>query len=561
MSFDVSAGGNSARILGVILARGGSKGVPRKNIKPLNSKPLIVYTIDEGLKSELITDLIVSTDDQEIAQVARESGAKVPFMRPAELATDSATSKACLQHAVLEMEKQGGQPYDFIVELMCTNPLKTVEDIDAILHKLIDTKADSVIGVIKLDDHHPARIKKIVDDRIVDFCVPEPNGARRQDLKPDAYIRNGSIYAMKRDVLMIQDRRYGTPDSRPYIFSPERSVNIDSKLDWDMVETRMRDKSNGMKIVCATPVKHLEGVFEILCQAGEVIYEPYIKKQELSALLARDKSITALFVNPNKMGYVLDRSVLEGSGVSVINTASTGLNHINVSDAADLDIEIVSLTEDRHIIEQLPSTSELAFGLMMGLIRPIGSSFESVKSGLWDYEPFMGHQVRGLTLGVIGYGRLGSLMADYGNVFGMNVLVYDPLKKVEGFEQVALSELLERSDVVSLHVHVNDQTRGMISSSAIASMKSGSILINTSRGELVDEHALARAIRSGHIAGYGTDVLADEFEDIERSPLLSVAREGLPVLVTPHIGGMTWEGQQLAFSHAAKKFLSYQKKV
>ncbi len=546
---------SSPRILGVILARGGSKGVPRKNIKPLLGKPLIAYTIEEGLKSTHLTDLIVSTEDKEISDVAKQCGARVPFVRPDHLATDNATSKACLQHAVTEMEKITGEKYDYIIELMCTNPLKSVQDIDAIIEKLIETRADSVIGVVQLDDHHPARIKKIVDDRIVDFCIPEPNGARRQDLKPEAYIRNGSIYAMKRDVLMIQDRRYGTPDSRPYIFPPERSVNIDNKIDWDMVERRMSEGA-GQKILCATPIKHLKGVYELLEQAGPVLYHPYIKKEELTSLLKSDQSITALFVNPNKMGFVLDRSVLSNTGVKVINTASTGLNHIAVEQVRELGIDILSLTEDRHIIEQLPSTSELAFGLMLSLLRPIGPSFDSVKSGKWDYEPFMGHQVRGLTLGVIGYGRLGSLMAEYGKAFGMRVLVYDPLKKIDGVEQVALSVLLENSDAVSLHVHVSDQTRGMISASAIRTMKKGAVLINTSRGEIVDEHALTDALRSGHLGGYGTDVLADEFEDIEKSPLLTAARDGLPVIVTPHIGGMTWEGQQLAFSHAARKFLN-----
>lgn len=228
------------RILGIILARGGSKSVPRKNIKPLAGVPLIGYTIREGLKSKYITRLIVSTEDKEIACVAKKFGAEVPFMRPKKLATDTASSKACLQHATRFMEKKEGRKYDYIVELMCTNPLKTVEDIDAALEKLIRTKADSVIGVMKLEDHHPLRIKKIVNDRIVDFCIPEPNEARRQDLKPAAYIRNGSIYAMKRDVLMIKDRRYGTKNSRPYIFPPERSVNIDSEEDWYIAEHRIK---------------------------------------------------------------------------------------------------------------------------------------------------------------------------------------------------------------------------------------------------------------------------------------------------------------------------------
>lgn len=232
------------RILGVILARGGSKGIPKKNIRLLNGIPLIAYTIKEGLKSKYISRLIVSSDDDEIRKVAKDYGAEAPFRRPPELATDTAQSLPCLQHAVKWAEDNEGQKYDYIIELMCTNPFKTVEDVDAVLEKLIQTGADSVIGVAKVEGHHPARIKKIINDRLVDFCVPEPNEARRQDLKPPAYIRNGSIYAMKRDILMIEGKRYGTENSRPYIFPPERSIDLHSKQDWIAAEYLLRHKLN-----------------------------------------------------------------------------------------------------------------------------------------------------------------------------------------------------------------------------------------------------------------------------------------------------------------------------
>jgi len=201
--------------------------------------PLLAYTIAEAKRSKYITRYIVSTDDEEIRQVAIRYGAEAPFLRPAHLARDEATSAAAMQHAVAWAEEDEGQKYDYVVELMCTNPMKTAEDIDAAIEKLIATGADSVIGVCKLEDHHPARIKKIVDDRIVDFCVPETS-SRRQDLKPDAYIRNGSIYAMRRDVLMIQGKRYGTENSRPYIMSAERSVNVDTPIDFMLAELLLK---------------------------------------------------------------------------------------------------------------------------------------------------------------------------------------------------------------------------------------------------------------------------------------------------------------------------------
>lgn len=227
---------NKPRILGVTLSRGGSKSIPKKNIKPLLGIPLIAYTIIEALRSRLITRYVVSTDDSEIKQIAEDYGAEVPFLRPEHLATDTATSVAAIQHAVTWVEEEEGQKYEYIVELMATNPMKTSEDIDAVLKKLIDTKADTVIGVVKLEEHHPARIKKIINDRIVDFCLQEIPESRRQDLKPDAYIRNGSIYAMRRNVLMERNLRYGTDNSRPYIFPAGRSVNVDSEIDFMIAE-------------------------------------------------------------------------------------------------------------------------------------------------------------------------------------------------------------------------------------------------------------------------------------------------------------------------------------
>ena len=231
------------RILGITLARGGSKSVPKKNIKPIAGVPLIGHTIAEALKSKLLTRYIVSTDNEEIQQVAIKYGAEAPFLRPSEFSTDKASSVAALQHAVGWVERQERVEYDYIVELMCTNPMKTVEDIDASIEKLVSTKADSVIAVHKLEDHHPARIKKIIDDKITDFCTPEIPESRRQDLKPSAYIRSGSIYALKRDYLMLNDRRYGSDNSRPYILPTKRSINIDTEIDFLVAELLLgRDK-------------------------------------------------------------------------------------------------------------------------------------------------------------------------------------------------------------------------------------------------------------------------------------------------------------------------------
>lgn len=226
---------NETRVLGIILARGGSKAVERKNIRPLLGVPLIAYTIAAARSSRSISRLIVSSDDDEIRTIALQYGAEAPFRRPAELSTDTAKAVDCDRHALMWAEADEGKTYDYAVELMCTNPMKTAKDIDAVIEKLIATGADSVIGMTRLEDHHPIRIKKIVDDRIIDFCLPEIPETHRQQLQPPAFIRNGAIYAMRRD-LLIQGIRYGTPNSRPYIMTAERSVNIDSEIDLTVAE-------------------------------------------------------------------------------------------------------------------------------------------------------------------------------------------------------------------------------------------------------------------------------------------------------------------------------------
>ena len=222
------------RTLGVIPARGGSKGIPRKNIYPLHGKPLIAYTIEAALASELLTDVVVTTDDEEIAAVSREHGAEVPFMRPPHLATDAAQAIPTIQHAAAEMEALRGEEYGVVVMLQPTTPMRTAQDIDESLQKLFDTGADSVISVVDVGGHHPMRMKKIVDDALVDYDEEAVENMPRQEL-PSVYLRAGSIYATRRDVLMV-DGSFKGEVSRPYVIPPERAANIDIMPDMIVAE-------------------------------------------------------------------------------------------------------------------------------------------------------------------------------------------------------------------------------------------------------------------------------------------------------------------------------------
>jgi CMP-N-acetylneuraminic acid synthetase len=197
-------------------------------------KPILAYVID-GCKKAGVPH-VVSTEDAAIRQIAEYYGARV-IDDPPGIVQGEGPLLPILQNALYDSERLAGHEYQYVIDLR-NSPLILEADILGALDKLVTTGADSVIGVSKLDDHHPARIKKIVDDRLVDFCMPETS-TRRQDLTPDAYIRNGTIYALTRSSL-VAGHHYGTHDSRPWLMPPERGVNIDSDLDWILVTELVR---------------------------------------------------------------------------------------------------------------------------------------------------------------------------------------------------------------------------------------------------------------------------------------------------------------------------------
>ncbi len=310
------------------------------------------------------------------------------------------------------------------------------------------------------------------------------------------------------------------------------------------------------RILCITPVKHLDGVYEKLELYGDVVYQPEIDKDTLKTML--DMFLPKyLFTNPNKQNFILDGDILQCGELEVINTCSTGLNHIDLDYCNEHNIDVWSLKKDYELINDLPSTSELAFGLMMSLMRNIPKSFHSVRDGNWDYEPYVGHQIKGKTIGVIGYGRLGKIMCRLFDGWGVKVLVDDPYESNidKRDSKVSRKRLLNDSDVVFLHTHVTNETRGMVDQEFLSKMKQGSYLINTARGELVNEDSIIESIRRGHLKGYGTDVIKDEFGNIQNSKLVEFSiNPNNNVVITPHIGGMTIEGQTKAYHWAINKF-------
>jgi CMP-N,N'-diacetyllegionaminic acid synthase len=227
------------KVLGVVPARGGSKGIPRKNLVPLRGKPLLAYTAEAALAAKSLTRTVLSTEDEEIARVGRSYGLDVPFLRPQELALDNTPSIPVIQDVVRRLEA-GGEVYDAIFILQPTNPLRSVNDIDGSIELLERTGADSVISFVDVGEKHPARMKFLgPDGRVIDPPFKEQfEGQRRQDL-PQLYLRNGAVYVTRRQVLMEHNSVQGR-DCRAWIIPEERACNIDTPFDLFLAEQMLK---------------------------------------------------------------------------------------------------------------------------------------------------------------------------------------------------------------------------------------------------------------------------------------------------------------------------------
>lgn len=222
-------------MLAIIPARGGSKGLPGKNIRLLNGKPLIAYTVEAALKAKHIDRVIISTDDEEIASIAVKYGAELPFMRPAELASDTAMAIDNYIYTIGRLEKESGTPIDAFVVLQPTSPLRTAEDIDGAIELFDQKGADSVISYCQ--EAHPVIWHKYLDaeGRFVDIF--ESNIKNRQDNRV-SYYPNGAVYVFKSSV--IRERKYYTNKSFAYIMPRTRSVDIDFIEDFEYAEFLLR---------------------------------------------------------------------------------------------------------------------------------------------------------------------------------------------------------------------------------------------------------------------------------------------------------------------------------
>ena len=225
-------------------------------------------------------------------------------------------------------------------------------------------------------------------------------------------------------------------------------------------------------------------------------------------------------------------------------TPVTGLDHVDLAACAARGIRVISLRGEVEFLREVRATAELTVGLALALLRHIPAAAAATRVGQWNRDAFRGGELYGRTAGIVGMGRLGTLVAGYLRAFGMTVLGCDPRDDFphDAAERTAtLNELLARSDLVVLLVSYDASTRGLLGAAQFRSMREGSYLINTSRGGVVDEQALLAALESGRLAGAALDVLDGEPDICPDHPLLAYARQHGNLLMVPHIGGNTRE--------------------
>jgi CMP-N-acetylneuraminic acid synthetase len=228
-------------VMGLILARGGSKGIPQKNIKILAGKPMIAWTIEAARLSKCISRIIISTDDDQIAEIAKRFGGDVPFKRPDEFARDDSSSIDAVIHAIRWLEENENYIPEYIMLLQPTSPLRSVDDIQNAVRLMRESHSDSLVSVVPVE-HHPFWTYLIKPDGCLDhFITTDPSHNRRQDL-PDVYAVNGSIYIAGRDAL-LENQSFFSENTQAYIMPQERSLDIDTNWDFYLADLILKDKT------------------------------------------------------------------------------------------------------------------------------------------------------------------------------------------------------------------------------------------------------------------------------------------------------------------------------
>ena len=251
--------------------------------------------------------------------------------------------------------------------------------------------------------------------------------------------------------------------------------------------------------------------------------------------------------------------------LKIIASPATGINHLDLAEIKARGIKVISLRGRKGFLRNIPSTAEETFALILALYRHIPWAFDDVKNGGWDRIKWRGNQLMGKTVGLLGFGRLGRIVARYARAFNMKVLACDPnvsekFMKSRGVSKINIEELFKKSVIVSLHVLLTDQTHNLVKEKHLKLMKPSAYFINTARAELIEKGALEKALKQKWIAGAGVDVMWDEQGDgshLKNNPLVEYAKKNKNLIILPHIGGATFEAMQVTQEFIAEEVKKY----
>ena len=570
-------------ILAIIQARSGSKGIKDKNIYKINDHPLIAYTIYAAKKCNFISDIIVSTDSVNYSIIAKKYGANVPFIRPKKISGDKVLSVTSLHHAVKKTEQILKKKYDLIVELPCVSPLRTHNDISNCIKLLIkNTAADSVVSITSTGEKHPTRLKKIVKNYIKDISKDFPEkgqNSRRQDLKPDSFIRNGAIYLMRREVLMKKKSRVGKK-ILAYKMSENKSINIDTIEDLENIkkiihsgrcenypelllkgEIKKKLKKNRPLILITASFNFLPKERKKLENKFSIIYGKNLKFKELLDLIKKEK-ISGWICSPCPK-YKIDENLLKHSStIRTIATPSTGTNHIDLKYCIKNNIECFSLKNSK-VIKAIKASSEFAFALILATIRQIPFATKLTSMGIWrDKENLLrSYEFSNLTIGIIGFGRIGSNVAKYSNSMGFKILAHDPYIKINSkyvTQKTNIKELIRNSDIILLSVHLDEKTKNMFGEKYFSIMKKNSYFVNISRGEIINENSLLKYLKNKRIKAAAVDVITNEQQvNIQNNKLIRYSIKEDNLFITPHIAGLTFDSEKKAATQTYENLIKF----
>jgi D-3-phosphoglycerate dehydrogenase len=310
----------------------------------------------------------------------------------------------------------------------------------------------------------------------------------------------------------------------------------------------------GLRVLSMADTSECDDVLDPLRRVADVSVRP------ADPAVLRDQ-ITDTNIYLAALQVRIDAAAIDSAKrLKAIATPSTGLDHIDLGAAQQRGVTVLSLKDDKEFLNSLTATAELAWALLLSVVRRLPWAVQAAHSGDWARDRFRGHQLSGKTLGIVGYGRLGRMVGEFAKAFRMRVIATDVggVTPARGVELMPLEKLLPQADVVSIHVHLTDETRGMIGCEQFSSMKRGAVLINTSRGAIVDEAALLEALQSGKLLGAGLDVIDGEWRpDIAQHPLIQYASKHQNLVISPHIGGVTFESQRMAYARTVEMILNF----